>query len=131
MMRPVLPRLRPLVAAVTASALSAALPVTAHAEESASSAAAPAPLVAPVAERTVVMTHVVPVLPLDVSRAALLAPSSSVLAGAPTSLALFAPAPRDIRLSHGAKVAIIVTAIVVGSLIVLGVVIASRPGHPL
>ena len=42
---------------------------------------------------------------------------------------LFARAPDQIRLSHGAKTALIITAIVVGCLIIVGVVVVSRPGH--
>ena len=42
---------------------------------------------------------------------------------------LFAVAPEDIRLSRGAKTAIIVTAIVVGVLLIVGVVAVTRPGH--
>ncbi|MEA2746534.1 MAG: hypothetical protein QOI41_677 [Myxococcales bacterium] len=43
---------------------------------------------------------------------------------------VLARTPEDIRLSHGAKVAIIVSAIVVGSLLVLGLVVyGTRPGH--
>ncbi len=41
-----------------------------------------------------------------------------------------APALQEIRLSHGAKTAIIVTAIVVGVLIVVGVVFVAAPDHP-
>lgn len=43
--------------------------------------------------------------------------------------ALFAPVPTEVRLSRGAKTAIIVTAIVVGVLLVVGVVAVTRPGH--
>ncbi|HSO33363.1 MAG TPA: hypothetical protein VLT33_12605 [Labilithrix sp.] len=43
--------------------------------------------------------------------------------------AFFAPTPAEIRLSRGAKTALIVTAIVVGSLMIIGVVVLSRPGH--
>jgi hypothetical protein len=39
------------------------------------------------------------------------------------------PVPREIRLSHGAKTAIIVTAIVVGALIVFGFVAVGLPHH--
>lgn len=46
-------------------------------------------------------------------------------------LALFAPAPEEIRLSHGAKTAIIVTAIVLGALLIVGVVAVSAPGRHL
>ncbi len=42
---------------------------------------------------------------------------------------LFAPSPAEIRLSRGAKTAIIVAAIVVGVLLVVGVVAVTRPGH--
>lgn len=50
--------------------------------------------------------------------------------GAAAEVGLFAPAPHDIRLSRGAKTAIIVTAIVVGALLVIGVVVvASKPKH--
>jgi hypothetical protein len=44
-------------------------------------------------------------------------------------LAVFAPTPDEIRLSRGAKTAIIVTAIVVGALLIVGAVAISRPGH--
>lgn len=55
----------------------------------------------------------------------------SLLAGQPlqTDVSLFAKAPEDIRLSRGAKTAIIITAIVVGVLLVVGVVAVTRPGH--
>lgn len=42
---------------------------------------------------------------------------------------LFATTPEDIRLSRGAKTAIIITAVVVGVLLVVGVVAVTRPGH--
>jgi hypothetical protein len=38
---------------------------------------------------------------------------------------------KEVRLSHGAKVAIIVTAIVVGALIIVGAVALSQPGKHL
>ncbi len=43
--------------------------------------------------------------------------------------ALFTPTPAEIHLSRGAKTAIIVTAIVVGVLVIVGVVAVARPGH--
>jgi hypothetical protein len=46
-----------------------------------------------------------------------------------TPLSFGRPAPEEIRLSHGAKTAIIVTAIVVGALVIVGVVALSSPGH--
>lgn len=41
----------------------------------------------------------------------------------------FAPAPEEVRLSRGARTALIVTAIVVGTLLLVGVVAVSRPGR--
>jgi hypothetical protein len=38
------------------------------------------------------------------------------------------PQMKEVRLSSGAKTAIIVTAIVVGALLILGVVVLARPG---
>jgi hypothetical protein len=46
-------------------------------------------------------------------------------------LALFAPAPGEIRLSSGAKTAIIVGAIIVGVLVIGGLLVLSRPGKHL
>lgn len=43
--------------------------------------------------------------------------------------AWLAPTPAEIRLSRGARTAIIVTAIVVGVLVIAGVVAVARPGH--
>jgi hypothetical protein len=49
---------------------------------------------------------------------------------APARNALVAPAPQEIRLSSGAKTAIIVTAIVVGALIIVGVLALHHPHGP-
>lgn len=52
----------------------------------------------------------------------------AVYAAPPVSA--FAPAPKEIRLSHGAITAIIIGGIIVGVLVIAGVVIvASKPSH--
>ncbi|MEI9885757.1 MAG: hypothetical protein WDN08_04510 [Rhizomicrobium sp.] len=54
------------------------------------------------------------------------------LTGAPSRslpLAIFAKTPEDVRLSHGAKTALIITAVIVGALLITGAVVLSRPGH--
>lgn len=55
-----------------------------------------------------------------------------VLVRAPSPLSLPLKDPtEEVRLSKGAKTAIIVTAIVVGALIIVGVVVLARPGKGL
>ena len=115
--------LRSSVAAALLLAFVMETPNTARAQE------VPAPVDGPAdtpAAVPTIVTEVLPALPLIVPSGARLH-----LAAQPPlpRIALFAPAPEEIRLSHGAKVAIIVSAIVVGSLVVLGLVVFSRPGH--
>lgn len=127
-------KLRSSVAAFVALALTMEMPVTAGAQEipAPSAASADAPADAPAdafadPPAPAIMTHIVSVLPVAGSLDGTL--RLAARPALPASLGLFASRPDEIRLSHGAKIAIIVTAIVVGSLIVLGAVIVSRPGH--
>lgn len=106
--------LRSSVAAGLALTLALVIPVTSRAQE------APAQAVPAAAPTIAVIPGLGPLAP------------RLALAGAQplrAPLALFAPTPEEIRLSRGAKTAIIVTAIVVGALLVVGVVAVSRPGH--
>ena len=101
------------VAALLALILVTATPARSNAEETVRTEETPAPLFSPVAR--------------DFTRMA----GPLVLIGAPSgglALTLFAKAPQDTRLSHGAKTAIIITAIVVGALLIVGVLAISRPG---
>jgi hypothetical protein len=65
--------------------------------------------------------------PLDL-RIGTLARAHSTLSTDAPLLSPFAPAPGDVRLSRGAKTAIIVGAIVVGALLIVGIVVLSKPG---
>lgn len=58
-------------------------------------------------------------------------PLSLVRAESLPRLSLFVPQPTEIRLSSGAKTAIIVGAIVVGVLLLAGIVVLSKPGKKL
>ena len=113
---PILRRVKPspFLALGLALTLIAATPRTAQAQESVTPAATVVPTVLPGSSV---------VSPIG-ARLALLGMQPE-----PARSALFAPTPAEVRLSHGAKTAIIVTAIVVGALVIIGVVALSRPGH--
>lgn len=102
------------IAAGLALTLVVATPVTVRAQETAS------PLPA-------IVTNVFPATSLVSPIGARLASLGAQSAEAPRLL--FAGTPEEIRLSRGAKTALIITAIVVGCLIIVGVVVVSRPGH--
>jgi hypothetical protein len=115
--------LRPSIVAAVLLAFVMQLPVTARAQEVAAttdtSETRDAPAVTAIATPIPIPIPIPNVLTLHLATRPALPPSS-----------LLARTPEDIRLSHGAKVAIIVSAIVVGSLLVLGLVVyGTRPGH--
>lgn len=104
--------LRSSVAALLVLTLALEMPVTARAQESPTASTS-----------TTLPAFVRGPSPID-ARLALLGAEA-----APAPVAFFARTPEEIRLSHGARTALIVTAIVVGSLIILGLVVVSRPSR--
>jgi hypothetical protein len=103
---------RRFVAVVLGIALSLGSPARAHAQEK--------------QEPEAGVTLVSVLRPPPVLDLRLMIPAPPTASGPLSSRAL---APEDIRLSRGAKTALIVTAIVVGVLLIAGAVVVTRPGH--
>ncbi len=124
--------LRPVISVVLSAALAMAPLRSAHAEEIGSPSSS--------SERIDEQTPSTSARPLGASTAPnILALTASALSLAPTVGSHLSPmttskldlvAPTDIRLSRGAKTAIIVTAIVVGVLLIAGVVVLAKPHKP-
>jgi hypothetical protein len=106
-------KLRSSVAAVLVVTSIAQTPLPAHAQETPTNWLVKAPT------------------PIDLRLTGLARAPSTMSSDDAPRLSPFAPAPADIRLSRGAKTAIIVGAIVVGALLIVGVVVLAKPGKHL